>query len=147
MLFRSSLPTPHPTSKPARRRHDLATRVQAKAALDDAIADVQPRTLLAISERLDVSTGYLRYWFPKEVAALRAIHRRRLLEARELRQQRDAALIESTIQAMLRAGTYPGRKRIEAALRAAGTSLLSSSNLAVYRMALLLNVKIGRAHV
>ena len=136
-----SLPTPHPTSKPARRRHDLATRVQAKAALDDAIADVQPRTLLAISERLDVSTGYLRYWFPKEVAALRAIHHRRLLEARELRQQRDAALIESTIQAMLRAGTYPGRKRIEAALRAAGTSLLSSSNLAVYRMALLLNVK------
>ncbi len=38
-------------------------------------------------------------------------------------------------------GTYPGRKRFEAALRAAGTSLMSSSNLGVYRTAILLNVK------
>lgn len=134
-------PTPHPATKPPRKRYDLATRVRAKAALDSAVADAAPLTLRAVSGQLDVSTGFLRYWFPQEVAALRAIHHRRLLEARELRERRDAACIESTVRAMLQAGTYPARKRVETALRAAGTSLLSASNLGVYRTALLSNVK------
>jgi hypothetical protein len=42
---------------------------------------------------------------------------------------------------MLKQGTYPGRKRVEAAMRAAGTSLMSSSNLNAYRTAIALNLK------
>jgi hypothetical protein len=133
--------TPLPATSAPRKRHDRAMLARARAALDSTLADPAPVTLRAVSEQLGVSTGYLRYWFPREVVALHAIHRRILLEARELRQRRDAALIESTVRAMLQAGTYPARKRVEAALRTAGTSLLSSSNLGAYRTALLLNIK------
>lgn len=124
-----------------RQRHDHAMRVRAKAALDSTLVAAEPLTLRAISDQLGVSTGYLRYWFPNEVAALNAINRRRLLETREIRQRLDAALIESTVHAMIKQGTYPGRKRVEAAMRAAGTSLMSSSNLNVYRTAIALKLK------
>lgn len=137
-------PTPPmtlPGKKGPRQRHDHAMRVRAQAALDSTLVAAEPLTLRAVSDQLGVSTGYLRYWFPNEVAALNAINRRRLLEARETRQRRDAALIQSTVQAMLKLGTYPGRKRVESALRAAGTSLMSASNLNAYRTAIALNVK------
>ncbi len=130
-----------PEEKTAARRHDHETRVRGKSALRAAVAEVNPPTLAAVAERLEVSTGFLRYWFADEVAALRAVHQRRLAEARELRRRRDADLIEATVRSMVQEGVYPGRKRFEAALREAGTSLLTSSNLGVYRTALLLNVK------
>jgi hypothetical protein len=50
-------------------------------------------------------------------------------------------LTESIVQALVREGTYPGRKRVEAELRAGGASLLSPPNLRVYKVALVSNVK------
>jgi len=136
----NSLP-PQPSTKGPRKKHDLTTRVLAKEALDHTLGDPARLTLRAVSERLGVSTGYLRYWFPREVAALNAIRRRRVLQEREMRQRRAAALIETTVRAMVEVGTYPGRKRVENALRADGTSLMSSPNLHVYRAAIRRNVK------
>ncbi len=127
--------------KPPRKKHDLATRVLAKAALDSAIAEAQPPTLRAIAKQMDVSTGFLRYWFSAEVAALHAIHTRLCVEERELRQRREAELVESTVQGMVESGTYPGRKRVEASLRRSGASLLSSTNFTAYRTALAALVK------
>lgn len=140
-MFSAKSLTPQPSTKGPRKKHDLAMRVRAKEALDHTLADPAPLALRAVSEQLGVSTGYLRYWFPREVAALNAMRLQRVLQEREMRQRRAAALIETTVRAMVDVGTYPGRKRIETALRAEGTSLMSSPNLRVYREALMRNVK------
>jgi hypothetical protein len=137
----SSPPALTATARPPRKKHDVATRVLAKATLDGAIAEVQPPTLRAIATQLDVSTGFLRYWFPAEVAALHAIHGRLRVEAREERQRREQQLVESIVHGLVESGTYPGRKRVEASLRLAGASLLSSPNLRVFRTTLLARVK------
>lgn len=123
--------------RPQRRQsHSLDVRLRAAALLDDAAAADTPPKLLDVASKLGTSTGFLRYWHPEKVAALRARHLHIEQTDRNARVERHRQVIADTVHQLLSRGVYPGRKAVESAARAAGVSLIEPRNYAAYRSAL-----------
>lgn len=125
----------HRTERPlldTEERRRIAAELEVAEAVPDDI-----RTLAEIARELGQSRTCLTYWFPDQCAAIRAKHaafRRRKTADRE-RQER--AAVVQVVQDLCEKGEYPGRKKVDAALRTRGAALIRPELMQVYRSALL----------
>ena len=137
--LRRTRPKPAGSSgKPSRRRqtHPADVRARASLLLDEAITAAQPSKLNDVAATLGTSTGFLRYWHPSKVALLRQRHLEIERLARHARLDRHQHDVAAAVEQLIAKGVYPGRKKVEAAVRARGASLIAPQNYATYRVAL-----------
>lgn len=104
--------------------------------LDEAVASDVPIRLKEVASALGTSTGFLRYWYPTKVALLRQRHLDIQRAARQARQERHRHAVAAAVEQLISNGVYPGRKKVEAAVRARGASLIEPQNYTTYRNAL-----------
>jgi hypothetical protein len=125
------------SSKTPRRRqsHPIELRVRASSLLDEAVAADEPVRLNEVATALGASTGFLRYWYPTKVALLRQRHLDIERAAREARQERHRHAVAAAVEQLISKGVYPGRKKVEAAVRARGASLIEPHNFTAYQSA------------
>jgi hypothetical protein len=116
-----------------RSYHAEDVKTSAGLLLDKAILSPEPVKLVDVAIELSVSTGFLRYWHPRKVAALRDVNlarEQRIRVARRLRHQVD---VMNVVDALLLQGQVPGRKRVEIDVRKLGVSLIEPSNFTAFK--------------
>ena len=123
-------------TSPRREHHSLEVRARAASLLDQAAAADQPQMLREIAATLGTSTGFIRYWHPQKVANLRSRHLEVQRTERLSRLERHRREVEAAVERLKANGVFPGRKAVEAAVRARGASLIQPRNYAAYRLAL-----------
>ena len=119
-----------------REHHSLEVRARAASLLDQAVAANQPQMLREIAATLGTSTGFIRYWHPQKVVHLRSRHLEIQRTERLSRLERHRREVEAAVERLKANGVFPGRKAVEAAVRARGASLIQPRNYAAYRLAL-----------
>lgn len=119
-----------------RHQHPVEVRVRAAALLDQAAVASRPPTLREIAASLHVSTGFIRYWHPQRVALLRRRHVEVHRTDRLSRLERHRLEVGSAVKLLRASGVFPGRKAVEAAVRAKGATLIDPRNYEAYRSAL-----------
>lgn len=127
---------PHCKTAVRREHHSLEVRALAASLLDQAAAADQPKMLREIAATLGTSTGFIRYWHPQKVANLRSRHLEIQRTERLARLERHRRDVEAAVEQLKANGLFPGRKAVEAAVRARGASLIQPQNYAAYRLAL-----------
>lgn len=118
------------------QHHSVEVRAQAAYLLDRAAIAAQPPKLRDIAAMLGTSTGFVRYWYPEKVAHLRLRHREIEHAARQARVERHRLEVAVAVERLRASGIFPGRKAVEAAVRARGASLIQPQNYGAYRTAL-----------
>lgn len=121
---------------PRREHHSAEVRARAASLLDHAAAADQPQKLRDIAAMLGTSTGFIRYWHSQKVAHLRRRHLEIQRTERMARLERHCREVEAAVEQLKANGVFPGRKAVEAAVRARGASLIEPQNYRAYRLAL-----------
>jgi len=119
-----------------REHHSLEVRAQAACLLDQAAIAEKPPKLRDIAAMLGTSTGFVRYRHPEKVARLRHRHVEIQRAARQARVERHRLEVAAAVERLRASGVFPGRKLVEAAVRARGASLIDPQNYIAYRSAL-----------
>jgi hypothetical protein len=125
------LPPRLATSKP--RRHPVDAKERGARLLTSAISAPVAPTLRQIAVATGTSTGFLRYRYPDLVKQLRTRNLEQLRRAKTTRELLHENHVVSAVRSLRAAGMHPSRKRVEAAVRAEGCSLITPRNLAAYR--------------
>ncbi|MBI5461097.1 MAG: TniQ family protein [Gammaproteobacteria bacterium] len=117
---------------------DTEERRRIVAELEASVADLDDaRPLAEIARGLGQTRSCLSYWFPELCAAIRAKHAAFRQRKSAERQRRDRAAVVQAVRDLKEQGEYPGRKKVDAALRAQGVALIRPELMQVYRAALL----------
>ena len=119
---------------------DIEERRRIIAELEASVADPDDtRPLAEIARRLNQTRTCLAYWFPDHCTAIRAKHavfrKRKTTE----RRSEEYAAVFQVVRILRENGEYPGRKKVDAALRVRGAALIRPDLMQAYHSALLDN--------
>jgi hypothetical protein len=118
-------------------RHSVEARSRAGSLLDEALGAAQPPKLKDIAAAVGASTGFVRYWHSDKVAQLRERNLDIQRRERDARRDRHRREVGAAIEGLRAKGVFPGRKAVEAVVRARGTTLIEPDNYKAYRAAVL----------
>ncbi|MCX7171967.1 MAG: TniQ family protein [Proteobacteria bacterium] len=115
-----------------------AARQRLESELARIVADPADTAPVAkIAQRVGLTRSCLKYWFPEHHERIHAKYQDARKHGADLALKRNAEKVLRVVTEMAERGEYPGRRRVNEALRKQGASLASPKMKAIYRHALL----------
>jgi len=103
-----------------------AKRRRLEARLAKIVADAaDTRPLSGVAKALGLSRSSLNYWFPAECDSIRAKHALARRCQTAARRQADCDAVTTVVRELVGRGEYPGKKRVDVALRTLGKPSVS----------------------
>lgn len=113
---------------------DVRQRMSVKGELDLIVANLSDtRSIAEVGKALGVGRTFLKYWFPEHYFVIAAKHSESRARKGDCRRQEQVEILNRVMEEMLERGEYPGRRKVDAALRTKGVSLVDPRLREEYR--------------